>query len=44
MVSRRPLTEDAPIRFLVSTCEVLVDRVAVGQVFLGVLQFSSSRY
>ena len=44
MVSRRPITANAPIRFLVSTCEILVESVAVRQVFLGVLQFSFSRY
>jgi hypothetical protein len=40
-VSRRALTAEAQVRARVSPCGFVVDKVALGQVFLRVLRFSS---
>jgi hypothetical protein len=39
-VSRRPLIAKARVRALVSPCGFVVDKVALGYVFLRVLRFS----
>jgi hypothetical protein len=39
-VSRRPLTAESRVRARVNTCGFVVDKVALGQVFLRVLRFS----
>jgi hypothetical protein len=41
-VSRRILTAEARVPSQVSTCEIVVDKVALGQVFLTILRFPLS--
>jgi hypothetical protein len=40
VVSRRPVTAAARVRIQVNPVGFVVDKVALGQVYLGVLQFS----